>query len=160
MLQALRLQFLRCREEWLGELIADLDPGSAYEYLKRLTDVHRLHMFDVVMQYRAIFSDESTGQVCCLRKHCPCQNLCWSVEIFAFYCFTLAGACFALQEGQRGYVAILGQLSVQSATFCDWFNLLAAFHCSSGQEASHAVWPSIACARTCADLFQLYIFSI
>ena len=68
MLQALRLQFLRCREEWLGELIAELDPGSAYEYLKRLTDVHRLHMFDVVMQYRAIFSDESAGQVCCLER--------------------------------------------------------------------------------------------
>lgn len=63
LLQALRLQFLRCREEWLGELIAELDPGSAYEYLKRLTDVHRLHMFDVVMQFRAIFSDESAGQV-------------------------------------------------------------------------------------------------
>ena len=67
MVQALRLQFLRCREEWLGELIAELDPGSAYEYLKRLTDVHRLHMFDVVMQYRAIFSDESAGQVRCLQ---------------------------------------------------------------------------------------------
>lgn len=37
-------------------------PCSAYEFLKRLTDVYRLHLFDVVMQYRAIFSDD-TGQV-------------------------------------------------------------------------------------------------
>jgi len=36
---------------------------SAYEFLKRLTDVYRLHLFDVVMQYRAIFSDD-TDQVC------------------------------------------------------------------------------------------------
>ena len=159
MLQALRLQFLRCREEWLGELIADLEPGSAYEYLKRLTDVHRLHMFDVVMQYRAIFSDESTGQVCCPRKHCLARTalpepvlVCQDLRLHSFH---LAGACFALQEGQRGYVAILGQLSVQNATLCDWSDLLAAFHFSSGQEASHALGPSIARARTCAGLFQL-----
>ena len=31
--------------------------ANAYEYLKRLTDLHRVHLFDVVMQYRAIFGD-------------------------------------------------------------------------------------------------------
>ena len=59
-----RAQFLACREAWHAELVAELDDsGSPYDYLKRLTDVHRLHLFDVVMQYRAIFSDHSSAQV-------------------------------------------------------------------------------------------------
>ena len=59
----MRLQFLQCREEYMAEVIEDLDAQSAYDYLKRLTDIHRLHLFDVVMQYRAIFSDDSSAQV-------------------------------------------------------------------------------------------------
>lgn len=62
-LQDLRLQFLQCREEWLAEVIQDLEEQGVYDYLKRLTDMHRLHLFDVVMQYRAIFSDDSSLQV-------------------------------------------------------------------------------------------------
>ncbi|KAK9826903.1 hypothetical protein WJX81_007598 [Elliptochloris bilobata] len=55
----LRRRFLQCREEWLAELVAELDERSVYDYLKRLTDVHRLQLFDVVMQYRAIFADDA-----------------------------------------------------------------------------------------------------
>ncbi|GLC34513.1 hypothetical protein PLESTB_001253200 [Pleodorina starrii] len=53
----LRLQFLCCRDEWISSLLADLDDSDSYEYVKHLTDVHRLHLFDAVMQYRAIFFD-------------------------------------------------------------------------------------------------------
>ncbi len=38
-------------------LVADLDDGDSHEFVKALTDLHRLHMFDVLMQYRAIFFD-------------------------------------------------------------------------------------------------------
>jgi hypothetical protein len=45
-------------------LVDDLDDTDPYEYIKHLTDVHRLHLFDAVMQYRAIFFDApSTSQV-------------------------------------------------------------------------------------------------
>ena len=50
----------------MTEVIEDLEEQSAYDYLKRLTDIHRLHLFDVVMQYRAIFSDDNSVQVWCL----------------------------------------------------------------------------------------------
>ena len=40
----------------------ELDDSNVYEYVKRLTDVHRLQLFDVVMQFRAIFSDDSSPQ--------------------------------------------------------------------------------------------------
>ena len=57
----LRRTFLRCREGHVADAVADLDDGNAYEYLKRLTDLHRVHLFDVVMQYRAIFGDGADG---------------------------------------------------------------------------------------------------
>lgn len=62
-MQELRLQFLQCREQYMAEVIEDLEEQSAYDHLKRLTDIHRLHLFDVVMQYRAIFSDDQFVQV-------------------------------------------------------------------------------------------------
>lgn len=66
--QELRLRFLACREEWVAGLVSELEEGGAYEFLKRLTDVYRLHLFDVIMQYRAIFSDDSSQQVTPGRK--------------------------------------------------------------------------------------------
>jgi len=48
-----------CREDWLAQLIAELDDTDSYEFVKHLTDVHRLHLFDIVMQYRAIFFDSA-----------------------------------------------------------------------------------------------------
>jgi hypothetical protein len=57
----MRLQFLKCREVWLKGIIDDLDQSNPYEYLKRMADCHRVHLFDVVMQYRAIFYDDTSG---------------------------------------------------------------------------------------------------
>lgn len=46
----------QCRDEWISGLIEELDEaGDPYEYVKHLTDIHRLHLFDAVMQFRAIF---------------------------------------------------------------------------------------------------------
>ena len=55
----LRRAFLQRREAWIAGLAGELDDSHSYEFLKRLTDVYRLHLFDVVMQYRAIFADEA-----------------------------------------------------------------------------------------------------
>ncbi|KAL3687047.1 hypothetical protein R1sor_013356 [Riccia sorocarpa] len=57
----MRLQFLRCREAWLAGIIDDLDRSNPYEYLKRMADCHKVHLFDVVTQYRAIFADDTSG---------------------------------------------------------------------------------------------------
>ena len=55
----LRQTFLACREEYVASAVADLDDSNPYEYLKKLTDTHRVSLFDIVMQYRAIFSDDA-----------------------------------------------------------------------------------------------------
>jgi hypothetical protein len=57
----LRLTFLRCRDAWLSACCAELDAGAPYEYAKRLTDTHRVHLFDAVMQFRAIFADDTSA---------------------------------------------------------------------------------------------------
>ncbi|XP_057959490.1 conserved oligomeric Golgi complex subunit 8 [Malania oleifera] len=57
----MRLQFLRCREAWLNGILDDLDQRNAYEYLKGMVNCHRMHLFDVVNQYRAIFADDTSG---------------------------------------------------------------------------------------------------
>lgn len=57
----LRRSFLASRESWISGLITDLDDSHPYEFLKRLTDVYRLHVFDIIMQYNAIFSDDIDG---------------------------------------------------------------------------------------------------
>eukprot|EP00959_Pyramimonas_sp_CCMP1952_P126143 2637778-Pyramimonas_sp.AAC.1 len=56
----MRQHFLQCREAWFTVVVEELDRSSAYDFLKRLTDCHRMHLFDVVMQYRAIFSDDTS----------------------------------------------------------------------------------------------------
>ncbi|XP_062020236.1 conserved oligomeric Golgi complex subunit 8 [Rosa rugosa] len=57
----MRLQFLRCRQAWLTGILEDLDKRNAYEYLKGMINFQRQHLFDVVNQYRAIFSDDTSG---------------------------------------------------------------------------------------------------
>ncbi|KAG6674317.1 hypothetical protein I3842_15G035700 [Carya illinoinensis] len=57
----MRLQFLRCREAWLTGILEDLDQRNPYEYLKGMINCHRMHLFDVVNQYRAIFADDTSG---------------------------------------------------------------------------------------------------
>ena len=59
----LRLAFLRCRHAWLASCLAEqaAAPAAPAEAAKRLTDVHRVHLFDAVMQYRAIFADDTAA---------------------------------------------------------------------------------------------------
>ncbi|CAM6113447.1 unnamed protein product [Calypogeia fissa] len=56
----MRLQFLRCREAWLTGIVDDLEHSNPYEYLKRMADCQKVHLFDVVTQYRAIFADDTS----------------------------------------------------------------------------------------------------
>ncbi|XP_072086601.1 conserved oligomeric Golgi complex subunit 8 isoform X2 [Arachis hypogaea] len=53
--------FSECREGWLTGILEDLDQSNPYEYLKGMINCHRMHLFDVVNQYRAIFADDTSG---------------------------------------------------------------------------------------------------
>mmetsp|Transcript_23886 Transcript_23886/g.28889 ORF Transcript_23886/g.28889 Transcript_23886/m.28889 type:complete len:566 (+) Transcript_23886:343-2040(+) len=58
--QEMRHNFLKCREIWLMSEVEDIARNNHYEFLKHLTDCHRVNLFDIVMQYRAIFADDSS----------------------------------------------------------------------------------------------------
>lgn len=53
----LRTVFLACREAWFAGVVGELEEGDSGEYVKALTDAYRLQLFEVVMQYRAVFFD-------------------------------------------------------------------------------------------------------
>ncbi|KAF3330279.1 conserved oligomeric Golgi complex subunit 8 [Carex littledalei] len=57
----LRLQFLRCREAWLSSSLEELDQRNVYDFLKEMVNCYRRNLFDVVTQYRAIFSNDKSG---------------------------------------------------------------------------------------------------
>eukprot|EP00741_Cyanophora_paradoxa_P009332 tig00000144_g9040.t1 len=60
--QELRLHFLRCRDAWLQSLLADIPTTPPYSYLIKTTDCVRVHLYDIVTHYRAIFFDDTSAQ--------------------------------------------------------------------------------------------------
>ncbi|QDZ19289.1 subunit 8 of oligomeric Golgi complex [Chloropicon primus] len=57
----LREEYLECRDFWFQQLVDDLPRHDHYAFIKRLTDFHRVHLFDIIMQYRAIFSSKDSA---------------------------------------------------------------------------------------------------
>jgi hypothetical protein len=60
----LRYTFIECREKWLSaefDEASRVGNGTAYVYLCKVTDLFRMHMFEIITQFRAIFLDFTSG---------------------------------------------------------------------------------------------------
>ncbi|RXG51985.1 Conserved oligomeric Golgi complex subunit 8 [Armadillidium vulgare] len=56
----LKLKFLQARDSWFSALIKAVPKDDVAQHVAKVVDLSRIHLFDIVTQYRAIFSDEDS----------------------------------------------------------------------------------------------------